>query len=97
MMVFLRLAVAARPAGSVWREHPTSTVIFAFAECYANGHSHRPTCAGSRIPMDLITYGQAVSIVHAPQDAAMIGVSSIARHCVTLGTGDQRQRFGGRG
>lgn len=96
-MVFLRLAVAARPAGSVWREHPASTVIFAFAKCYANGHSHRPACAGSPIPMNLITFGKAVSFVHAPQDAAMIGISSIAHHCVTLGTGDQRQRFGERG
>jgi hypothetical protein len=37
-----------------------------------NGHLQRPTCAHSRIPIDRMVSGKAMSLFHASQAASMI-------------------------
>ena len=39
---------------------------------YTNGHLHRPTWAQSRMPIDLIVSGNAMSLFHASHAASMM-------------------------
>jgi hypothetical protein len=40
--------------------------------CDTNGHLHRPTCAQSRMPIDLIVSGNAMSLFHASHAASIM-------------------------
>ncbi len=52
---------------TISKDRPETWLTF-----YTNGHLHRPTCAQSRMPIDLIVSGNAMSLFHASHAASMM-------------------------